>query len=75
MVKPYAIHGGDRAGPVDLSEHETFEDALEALKAAREKYAGRMVLTISNTDRCDYCTVYGYDDGLTDDEREALECL
>lgn len=69
MSKPYVVSGGDRAGPVDHSEHDTFAEALEAMRAARSR---DLALSIYNADRCDYCSIEGWDDGLTEDEREML---
>ena len=53
-------------------EAETFEEALEVYAALVERNAIGP-LRIANTDRMDFCTLTGWDDGLSESEREMVD--
>jgi hypothetical protein len=62
----YSVNVYDCAGEYRSTEVPDFTAALAIYVASRARYPGKVVL-VSNLDRCDYDT-----DGLTEDEREAV---
>ncbi len=74
MSKPYVVTHAS-LGIEETWEFETFDEALEAYDALPAR--PRWIAGIHNQDRCDYCSIEGWDDGLTDDgltddEREEM---
>ena len=65
-----------RAGDLLASrEAVTVVAALGFLDELEEVFGfgKHMHYRLYNSDRCDYCTDAGWDDGLTEDEREMME--
>jgi hypothetical protein len=61
-MKPYGVYLASR----QVSEHETFDEAL----VEYSKRVGQLGLNMRNGERSDVDT-----NGLTEDEKEAIECV
>lgn len=69
MSKPYVvIH--ESLGIEETWDFDTFDEALAKYRAVPRR--SRWIVSIHNADRCDYDPESGWDDGLTEDEKEFL---
>jgi hypothetical protein len=65
----YSVGVYDCAGEFTTREVDTFEECLSVVAEFSRLYPDKVVCA-ANLDRCDYDT-----DGLTEDEREAIELV
>lgn len=77
MSAEYVVRALVFTSTVGFERRDTFEEALRAARHFRDRYGHRkdFILQIYNDDRCDYATDTGWNDGLTEEEREAVEAL
>lgn len=70
----YIAAAHDSMGTLGSARSDSFGDALMGLRDLIAEHGSRryVMFTLYNDDTFDYATDTGYDDGLTEDERDAV---